>query len=140
MRLVARCFRTAVLGLALVLVWPPAVAGDEIEHPADWPEDLPVYPGAKLVSRTGDFSDGYILDYESSDAPSKIEDFYRESLVKNGWEIEVERRIDDRLALFANKDKREVNIDVFQADLMITPIRVILITESAAEENDENRE
>lgn len=54
--------------------------------PADFPKDIPIYPGVKItgaVSSTAPGSPGYMLTMETSDTTGKVADFYRAKL--SGW-------------------------------------------------------
>ncbi len=58
--------------------------------PEGFPQDFPVYPGAKLTSSWtagGESSKGTSVVWESDDATSKVADFYKSELVAKGWKI-----------------------------------------------------
>lgn len=62
------------------------------EIPESFPKDFPVYSGAKVSgSVSGGQSgqgNGFWLTLTTSDAVSKVADFYKESLTSNGWEVQ----------------------------------------------------
>src|SRR5216110_1732478 len=57
--------------------------------PADYPKDVPVYDGAKVIlSQSASEKNAHNLVLESNDPADKIADFYKKGLESNGWNIE----------------------------------------------------
>ncbi|HEY0073605.1 MAG TPA: hypothetical protein VGB77_05845 [Abditibacteriaceae bacterium] len=50
----------------------------------DFPKDLPLYPGAKVLG-VGTSDKGVVVGLESKDAPQKVMDFYQYKLNAQGW-------------------------------------------------------
>ena len=56
--------------------------------PDGFPSDFPVYPGAKITSSwtsSGDDSKGISVVLETSDAPTKVADYYKTNIESKGW-------------------------------------------------------
>ncbi len=71
--------------------------------PENFPEDLPIYPG---VQRTlGSKADGRAMGaiFESDADPEEVFEYYKKSLVENGWEIAGEIDLGSQRALNARK-------------------------------------
>lgn len=59
-----------------------------VAAPADWPSDVPLYPGL-LAARARRHPDGSVkLSVSSSDAPDRLFRFYWEALSAQGWRTE----------------------------------------------------
>ena len=88
---------------------------EPVAAPLEIPDDLPRYPGAKVISFDNEsFEDGLTASFESPDPAEKIEAFYDEQLPAQGWAIEVAKHLDDGYIIFANKSGVEVNVDVMR--------------------------
>jgi hypothetical protein len=55
--------------------------------PKDWPSNVPVYPGAKVISSIALSEQGWSLVLSSSDGPDKVAEFYESKLT--GFEKEA---------------------------------------------------
>ena len=67
------------------------VSGEGVKLPEDFPKDVPVYPGAKIVSavsagRTD--TSGHMATFQSSDAPEKVAAFYKSKF--STWQVKME--------------------------------------------------
>jgi len=52
--------------------------GASLSLPSGWPADVPLYPGAHVSSvQVGDGGDGTTILFETRDAPTAVEAFYR---------------------------------------------------------------
>ena len=58
--------------------------------PEGFPSDFPIYPGAKITSSwtsNDDDSKGISIVWETSDALTKVADYYKENIEAKGWKI-----------------------------------------------------
>lgn len=81
--------------------------------PADFPKDVPLYPGGKVtgsVSGTDKASGGHMVTFETSDAPEKVSDFYKSKL--SGWKNSMEMSSGNgkMLVMTAPDEKRSVTV------------------------------
>jgi len=86
------------------------------EMPKDWPADVPVYAGAKVLSSassnpaTG--AAGVYVALRSSDAASRVADFYKQELAAKGWTIVGTATVNEGTYLTAKKDGRALSLAV----------------------------
>jgi len=81
--------------------------------PADYPKDVPIYGGAKVVmSQTVSEKNGRNLMLESSDAADQIADYYKKELDRNGWKTETTVATGGMHMLGANKDQKQIVIQI----------------------------
>lgn len=59
--------------------------GENAKLPDGFPADVPLYPGAKIVM-ANKTNDTYTVTLTSTDAQSKVKDYYDSELSKNGWQ------------------------------------------------------
>jgi hypothetical protein len=79
--------------------------------PADFPKDVPVYPGATVVGgATAGAGSG--AAFNTSDAPDKVASFYKDELPKNGWSKPIATDMAGMSSIAATKDKRRLGISV----------------------------
>lgn len=91
--------------------------GVSAEIPDNFPEDLPVYPGATPAQGRGAELDGVpmsAVQLMTTDAPSRVLDYYRAELERSGWTIEESREMGDNASMTATKGDCE-------ASVLITP-------------------
>lgn len=92
--------------------------------PADWPKDVPVYPGATVsysgsnTSKSGDSGIGAVLT--TKDSAQKVRDYYAKELVVQGWTVEATYNADETSVLSATKDTRTFAATTAQSDDMTT--------------------
>lgn len=58
--------------------------------PDGFPSDFPVLPGAKITSSwtsSDDNSKGISVVWETSDAPTKVADYYKTNIESKGWKV-----------------------------------------------------
>jgi hypothetical protein len=100
--------------------------------PDDYPKDVPVASGAKIVMATSvdnKTTKGSHLVLESTDSLDKITDFYKKGLADNGWKVNATLTQPQMTIITAAKDNRELSLSVQQADGKST------ITQSVATKN-----
>lgn len=80
--------RWSILASALLLAACQDVPdrGPKLPRMADAMPNVFLPPGAELVSREGS-ADAIQLTLRSSDSPSKVADYYRSMLTRNGWRL-----------------------------------------------------
>lgn len=84
--------------------------------PADYPKDVPVYDGAKVIlSQSASEKNTHNLVLESNDPPEKIAEFYKKGLETNGWKIESTMNMGEMSMFTASKDKRQAVVQVVNA-------------------------
>lgn len=84
------------------------------ELPAGWPDDVPVYPEAKIelsgVKQDGGRAQGIGAIFITADSVQKAVDFFAEELPKRGWTLEQTAEINDAQILSAKKGNREFGL------------------------------
>ena len=81
--------------------------------PDDYPKDLPVYTGAKVVlTQSVSDKNARSLMLESSDPTDKISEFYKKGLESNGWKIENTMTSGDMTMFTAIKDNRQAVLQI----------------------------
>ncbi|HPZ06943.1 MAG TPA: hypothetical protein PL110_02425 [Candidatus Eremiobacteraeota bacterium] len=79
----------------------------------DFPSDVPLYPGAEILS-TITYKDKHVttVSLETSDSIDKIKEFYKKELVRNGWKFEGVFSTDKSMMFAGRKDKRTAGIAI----------------------------
>jgi hypothetical protein len=81
--------------------------------PADYPQDVPVYKGAKIVvTQTLSEKNGRNLVLESGDSVEAIGEFYRKELPAQGWTVENTMAVGGMNKISATKNKRQVTVNI----------------------------
>jgi hypothetical protein len=81
--------------------------------PDDYPKDMPVYEGTKVVmSQTSSEKHTASLVLESMDPAEKIADFYKKGLESNGWKIEGTMNMGQMNMFTASKEKRQAVVQI----------------------------
>jgi hypothetical protein len=84
--------------------------------PADFPKDVPQYPGAAVagsVSGTDKTSgSGTFVTFTTSDAATKVADFYKKEIAGQGWAIQNTMNSNDTTIFTAEKDTRSLSVSV----------------------------
>ena len=84
--------------------------------PGDYPKDVPVYDGAKVImSQSTNEKNMQNLVLESNDPAGKIAEFYKKGLESNGWKIEGTMNMGEMNMFTATKDKRQAVVQVVNA-------------------------
>lgn len=89
--------------------------GEGTKIPDDWPSDVPVYKGMKLVTAFSS-PEGGALQGTTSDSAAKVESFYKEQAAKNGWTEDASFRQGDMVSLIYKKEKRVLSMIATSAD------------------------
>jgi hypothetical protein len=84
--------------------------------PGDYPKDVPVYDGAKVImSQSVSEKNARNLVLESNDAAEKIAEFYKKGLESNGWKVEGTVNMGEMNMFTATKDKRQAVVQIVNA-------------------------
>jgi hypothetical protein len=89
-----------------------ASIGDEVDIPAAFPEDVPIFPGSTPMASMSSADEGMIVTFKSGDEQQAIFDFYKDSLAEAGWEVLDDPMFGSKLSFDATKDSRKVSIIV----------------------------
>ncbi len=84
--------------------------GADLKLPDDFPSDLPVYPGAKIISHFQTGTGNRQIIFKSDDRTKKVYDFYLSKLEKSGWEIVQEMKMAPTYTLVGKKGKRQAAV------------------------------
>ena len=64
--------------------------GKGLDLPADFPSDVPVYPGARIASSLSNMQNNLLLlNLESDDSVGQVSDYYEKELKAQGWELQT---------------------------------------------------
>lgn len=101
---------------------PIDLTSTRAQLPADFPADIPVYPGASVefIPSTGARLSVTLI---APDALFRVAMYYKEELKKNGWRIEDKQSREDRVE--AIKGKRRCTVRLLAAGSMRTRINII---------------
>ncbi len=83
--------------------------------PADFPKDVPVYPGATITASTT-VPEGMNLVLNTADRASKVAAFYQQELKAKGWTIETTMNIPTGNMVAARKGDRTTTAMVGRND------------------------
>ncbi len=88
-------------------------AGANVELPADFPKDVPTYPGMKIVSAITDASqNAIIISATTSDAMSTVVDHFKKEVGANGWSETMAMPSGDMTTLQFSKGERTLSVMV----------------------------
>ena len=93
--------------------------GEDVQLPETFPEDIPIYEGAKIESTsTSETDNSYYASLVTTDNFSDIKDFYKTELESNGWTIDDESTYAGEAgqsAMFYNsKDNRDLSVGIYE--------------------------
>lgn len=100
--------------------------------PDDYPKDVPVASGAKIVMATSvddKTTHGSHLVLESTDSLEHVLAFYKKGIADNGWKINTSISQPQVTIIAAEKDTRELSLSLQQSDGKCT------VTQSVAAKN-----
>lgn len=78
----------------------------EGEIPDNFPSDITIYKGSS-IERTTDGNNESSVQLKTADSVSKVADFYKADLEKNGWKEIKTLSDEESVVLTANKDERK---------------------------------
>ena len=91
------------------------IAGEGTKLPDDYPKDVPVVGGAKIVMVTS-APDGSSLIMESPDSFDKTVAFYKQAIADNGWKSDATVAAEKMTMYSATKDTRHLVVQVGESD------------------------
>jgi len=89
----------------------PTVTAETGGLPANFPKDVPIYPGAKVVAGATSGADAGVT-FETSDPPEKVMNLYKEELPRNGWKEIKPVSVAGLYTVGATKDGRTLGITI----------------------------
>jgi hypothetical protein len=98
------------------------------ELPANFPDDVPQYPGAEVVKARPTFEDGVVVGFSTPDDPNKVASYFADAFAAKGWST---NRVDapEGTMIFADKGGRSATYGVStvdgktQIDLLVIEMR-----------------
>jgi hypothetical protein len=84
-------------------------AGKNVELPKDFPADVPVYPGATILTSMTT-PDGVMVSTQSTADATKVVDFYKQKLTGDGWTVEGEMNMGPQRIISFAKGDRQVTV------------------------------
>jgi hypothetical protein len=86
--------------------------GDEAAIPEDFPQDIPLYPGARPTATMSEDGEGTLVTFDIDDGPEKVYDFYQQKLADGGWEIASSASMGGQWMISALKGERAAHISI----------------------------
>jgi len=80
--------------------------------PKGFPDDLPRYPGAEVLSSMSQGDAMSLVTFQTTDAPDRVYEFYGAKLRDGGWEIVNEVAVQQMRMIGGEKADREVNLTI----------------------------
>lgn len=105
----------------------PEAEVTEKQVPGNFPNDIPIYPGAESEQSLGIPGGPMLAAFSSSDDPATVLTFYKSELASSGWEIDDPG--DGVGALRANKEDRSLTIRVDGTSSGSTSIAIVVRTQ-----------
>ena len=94
--------------------------------PDDYPKDVPVYTGAKVVmSQSASDKHAHSLMLESEDSADKIAAFYQKGLEANGWKTESTVNAAQLTMVNATKEQRQMTLQITDAGAKRSIMQVV---------------
>lgn len=97
--------------------------------PENFPKDIPIASGAVLQASI-EMPEGYNLRFTTTASMLELSDFYRTQLKANDWTISAVTSMEDLTIIIAEKDERDCQINISQADHQ-TMLMINVINEEA---------
>jgi hypothetical protein len=82
--------------------------GSTATIPEEFPNEIPIYPGAMASQGKGTISEGVpmaAVQLQTSDSPEKVYEFYKDQLSRNGWTIQEREGLEGKNAVSATNGK-----------------------------------
>lgn len=92
--------------------------GGNVALPANFPSDVPIYPGSKIKLATKSEKGDYSVTLTTSDSQEKVSSYYKEQMAAKGWVLDNEDALGEigqmnGLGSFT-KDSQKTNLAVLQ--------------------------
>jgi hypothetical protein len=85
--------------------------GGNVALPDAFPEDVFVYPGAKIESAI-QMPEGFSVNMLSSDKKDRITESYQKQMAKKGWTMQTSMDMGSQLMLIFEKNERAANVAI----------------------------
>jgi hypothetical protein len=89
-----------------------AEVGERVKLPANFPRDIPIYPGATPQGAFARPEEGMVVNLRSQDSVDEAYEFYALELEAEDWEISSEMNLGGQRMLTAVKGERQAMITV----------------------------
>ena len=83
-----------------------------VELPADFPTDLPIYPGSTLTFAEVSATYGDSASFDTSDSMQKVYDWYEATLTADGWK-KTSGSADTSISAVFEKDKASITFSAY---------------------------
>jgi hypothetical protein len=93
--------------------------GSTATIPDEFPNEIPIYPGAMASQGKGTISKGVpmaAVQLETSDSPEEVYEFYKDQLSRNGWTIQEREGLEGKNAVSATNGKCTTTVMATPAD------------------------
>jgi hypothetical protein len=93
--------------------------GSTATIPEEFPNEIPIYPGAMASQGKGTISEGVpmaAVQLETSDSPEEVYEYYKDQLNRNGWTIQEREGLEGKNAVSATNGKCTATIMAAPAD------------------------
>lgn len=87
--------------------------------PADFPTDVPLYPGATVqgsVASAQQQGGGHYAGLETTDSIDKVMSWYKAEVVAKGWTVSTNLEVDGGLMIGGSKDTRDLVVTISKQD------------------------
>ncbi len=89
---------------------------EEGELPADFPDDVPIYENATPQQGMAAVGGGMVVNLRTGDPSDRVFEFYLESMLEQGWEVEAERSHRGQHMLTLRKGNRIAGVSIASSD------------------------
>jgi hypothetical protein len=86
--------------------------GERVKLPANFPRDIPIYPGATPQGAVSRPDEGMVVNLRSQDSPEEVYDFYATELEAEGWKLLADMNLGAQRMLTAEKGQGEVAMTI----------------------------
>ena len=93
-----------------------AQSGKNVEIPADFPSDIPIYKGAKPLVVMQMDAQGQSVTLESGDSLDTVYQFYVDALQANGWTLEAQMDWGSQKMISATKGDHQTAVSIGSTD------------------------
>jgi len=98
----------SLLTTALVLCGLASLCWADVSLP-DTMKDIPLFEGSKIVSSMSQ-EEAQVVTVDAAGEPKKVKEFYKNTLPKAGWKIEMEMENNDMSLIAFSKDEWKLMI------------------------------
>lgn len=92
---------------------PSAVVSTQV--PESFPDDVPLYPGARTTTSKVAPDRSMLVSFASDDAPNAVYRFYRDALTATGFHVEADLVAEGSRMFSLSKGARQITITISRA-------------------------